>query len=132
VNLRPGHPYPLGASWDGLGVNFALYSRHAHAVELLLFNRPDDPEPAHTLRLPERTGPVWHGYLTGVYPGQLYAYRVHGPFEPHHGHRFNPNKVLLDPYAKALGRAPTWHPSLFGYPIGDPSEDLAFSEEDSA
>ena len=82
MNLRPGTPYPLGATWDGLGVNFALYSQHATQVELLFFGNSDAKEAFYTLSLPERTGPVWHGYLTGVYPGQLYGYRVHGPFEP--------------------------------------------------
>lgn len=85
MELRPGHPFPLGASWDGLGVNFALYSQHATHVELLLFDSPEAEAPSQTIALPERTGPVWHGYFIGIYPGQLYAYRVHGPFEPHHG-----------------------------------------------
>ena len=132
MNLRPGTPYPLGATWDGLGVNFALYSEHATQVELLFFDTPDDAQASHTLTLPERTGPVWHGYLTGVYPGQLYGYRVHGPFEPENGHRFNPNKVVLDPYAKAVGRTPRWDTSLFGYVIGDENEDLSFSDADNA
>jgi isoamylase len=129
--MRPGTPYPLGATWDGLGVNFALYSQHAHKVELLLFG-PDDEAATHTLELPERTGPVWHGYLTGIYPGQRYGYRVHGPFEPQHGHRFNPSKVLLDPYAKALGRSLRWDNALFGYEIGSPEEDLSYGDADSA
>jgi len=115
-----------------LGVNFALYSQHAHKVELLFFDTPDAERASQTFVLPERTGPVWHGYLTGVYPGQRYGYRVHGPFEPQHGHRFNPNKVLLDPYAKALGRSLRWNNALFGYAIGDPHEDFSYSEEDSA
>ncbi len=132
VNMRPGTPYPLGATWDGLGVNFALYSRHAHKIELLFFSDPDAREASWTMTLPERTGPVWHGYLTGVYPGQLYGYRVHGPLEPQHGHRFNPNKVLLDPYAKALGRSLRWDNALFGYAIGDSGEDLSYNEDDSA
>ncbi|ADI15174.1 glycogen debranching protein GlgX [Truepera radiovictrix] len=132
MELRPGHPFPLGASWDGLGVNFALYSQHATHVELLLFDSPEAEAPSQTIALPERTGPVWHGYFIGIYPGQLYAYRVHGPFEPHHGHRFNPHKVLLDPYAKALGREPRWHSALFAYRLGDPQADLSFNDEDSA
>ncbi len=130
--MRPGTPFPLGATWDGLGVNFALYSQHAHKVELLFFSGPDAREASQTVVLPERTGPVWHGYLTGVYPGQRYGYRVHGPFEPGNGHRFNPHKVLLDPYAKALGRSLRWDNALFGYAIGDPGEDLSYSEADSA
>ncbi len=132
MNLRPGTPSPLGATWDGLGVNFALYSEHATKVELLFFSGPDAKKASYTLSLPERTGPVWHGYLTGVYPGQLYGYRVHGPFEPENGHRFNPNKVLLDPYAKALGRTLRWDNALFGYQIGDENEDKSYSDADSA
>jgi glycogen operon protein len=122
----------LGATWDGLGTNFALYSEHAEAVELLLFDRPDQGEPSRSVELRERTGPVWHAYLVGVGPGQLYAYRVHGPYDPARGHRFNPHKVLLDPYAKALGRRLRWHDALFGYRVGDPQEDLSMDEQDSA
>ncbi len=132
MNLTPGTPYPLGATWDGLGVNFALYSQHASQVELLFFADAAAAEASQSIFLPERTGPVWHGYLTGVYPGQLYGYRVHGPFEPENGHRFNPHKVLLDPYAKALGRTLRWDNALFGYQIGDESEDKSFSDADSA
>ncbi|AEN72910.1 glycogen debranching enzyme GlgX [Rhodothermus marinus SG0.5JP17-172] len=128
----PGRPYPLGATWDGLGVNFALYSQHAEAVELVLFDHPDDPAPSRTIEVTERTGPIWHVYLPGLRPGQLYGYRVYGPYRPEESHRFNPNKVLLDPYAKAIGRPLRWHDSLFGYKIGDPAGDLSFSEEDSA
>jgi isoamylase len=127
-----GRPYPLGASWDGLGTNFALYTEHGQAVELCLFDAADDPEPARTVELPERTGPVWHGYLPGVGPGQLYGYRVHGPYAPERGHRFNPRKLLLDPYAKTLGRRLRWDDSLFGYRVGDPAEDLSLDERDSA
>ena len=126
----PGKPYPLGASWNGLGVNFALYSEHAEAVELVLFDAPDDPEPAASLFLPQRTGPVWHAFLPNLRPGQLYGYRVHGPYAPHEGHRFNPRKVLLDPYAKALGRPLKWDDSLFGYIVGH--DDLVQDTRDSA
>ncbi|UCH25311.1 MAG: glycogen debranching protein GlgX [Trueperaceae bacterium] len=118
----PGHPYPLGATWDGLGVNFALYSDHASGVELCLFDGPDAEQPAFTAMLPDRTGPVWHGYLPNLMPGQLYGYRVHGPFEPLHGHRFNPYKMLLDPYAKAVGRPLRWHHSLYSYRHSHPRE----------
>src|SRR5690606_25684184 len=111
TQMRPGKPFPLGAIWDGLGVNFALYSEHAEKVELVLFDSPDDPAPALTLELPESTGPVRHGYIPNIRPGQLYGYRVHGPYDPQNGHRFNPNKVLLDPYAKAIGRQLKWHDS---------------------
>ncbi|CAM3302703.1 glycogen debranching protein GlgX [Rhodothermus bifroesti] len=128
----PGRPYPLGATWDGMGVNFALYSQHAEAVELVLFDNPDDPAPSRVVELTERTGPIWHVYLPGLRPGQLYGYRVYGPYQPEKGHRFNPNKVLLDPYAKAIGRPLRWHDSLFGYKVGDAAGDLSFSEEDNA
>ncbi|ACY18604.1 glycogen debranching enzyme GlgX [Haliangium ochraceum DSM 14365] len=128
--MWPGNPSPLGAAWDGLGVNFALYSERAEAVELLLFEGPDADAPSASCFLPEQTGPVWHGYIPQLRPGQLYGYRVHGPFAPHQGLRFNPNKVLLDPYARALGRNLRWDDSLFGYPIG--GEDTAMSESDSA
>ena len=121
ANVWPGEPYPLGATWDGIGVNFALYSDHAEAVELLFFDHADDPEPAYATFLPERTGPVWHGYFPSRRPGQLYAYRVHGPYAPELGHRFNPHKVVLDPYARAIGRRARWDPSLFGHVRGDSS-----------
>ncbi len=132
MTLRPGNPYPLGATWDGLGVNFALASQHAERVELLFFDAPNASAPSQVLELPERTGPIWHGYLTGIYPGQLYGYRVYGPQDPQRGMRFNAKKVLLDPYAKALGRSLTWNDALFGYKIGDPNEDLSISDADSA
>jgi glycogen operon protein len=130
--MWPGGPYPLGATWDGLGVNFALYSEHAERVELVLFDRAEDAAPSAQIALPERTGPVWHGYAPGVQPGQLYGYRVWGPYRPEAGHRFNPAKVLLDPYARAVGRPLRWHDSLFGYTIGDPQGDLSFDSRDSA
>ncbi|MBT8401618.1 MAG: glycogen debranching enzyme GlgX, partial [Rhodothermia bacterium] len=87
TRVRPGKPYPLGATWDGLGVNFALYASHAERVELVLFDNADDPAPAETVVLVERTGPIWHAYLPHLRPGQLYGYRVAGPYEPHEGHR---------------------------------------------
>ncbi len=131
TEVWPGRPYPLGATWDGLGVNFALYSEHGERVELVLFDHRDDPQ-GRALPLPERTGPVWHGYLPHLRPGQLYGYRVWGPYWPQAGHRFNPHKLLLDPYARAIGRPLRWHDSLFGYRLGDPEGDLIASEEDSA
>jgi glycogen operon protein len=132
VHIRPGKPYPRGATWDGIGVNFALHSAHAEKVELLLFDDADDHEPAVTFTLPERTGPIWHGYVVNLRPGQLYGYRVYGPYDPENGHRFNPNKVLLDPYAKAIGRPLRWDDSLFGYDVDDEKKDLSFSATDSA
>ena len=132
LQIHPGKPYPRGATWDGIGVNFALYSKHAEKAELLLFDAAEDPEPSITLELPERTGPIWHGYMFNLRPGQLYGYRVHGPHHPENGHRFNPNKVLLDPYAKAIGRPLEWDDSLFGYAVSDGQDDRSFSEADSA
>ncbi|PEN14643.1 glycogen debranching enzyme GlgX [Longibacter salinarum] len=132
LTIRPGLPYPRGATWDGIGVNFVLHSANADRVELLLFDHPDDSAPSVTFDLPERTGPIWHGYVTNLRPGQLYGYRVYGPYDPASGHRFNPNKVLLDPYAKAIGRPLRWDDSLFGYHVGSDKEDLSFDDRDSA
>ena len=128
--MSEGLPYPLGAAWDGVGVNFALFSAHATKVELCLF----DPsgEERERITLPEYTDEIWHGYLPDVRPGQLYGYRVHGPYDPHAGHRFNPNKLLLDPYAKQIVGELTWNDALFGYTIGHPEADLSFDERDSA
>ncbi|SFG01966.1 glycogen debranching protein GlgX [Pontibacter chinhatensis] len=130
IKSYPGRPFPLGATWDGEGVNFALYSENATKVELCLFDK-DESEVAR-LEVPERTHNIWHVYLPDLKPGQLYGYRVHGPYEPQNGHRFNPNKVLLDPYAKAISRTIEWHDSLFGYELGHAEEDLSFSKTDSA
>jgi glycogen operon protein len=129
-NLWPGKPYPLGATWDGQGVNFALASENATAVELCLFDAADPTRETRRVRLPERTDYIWHGYLPGVKPGQLYGYRVHGPFEPAEGHRFNPHKLLLDPYAKAIDGAINWSDAMFAYPFDAEEKDLAFSEGD--
>src|SRR5687768_1550997 len=130
MRVWPGRPYPLGASFDGAGVNFAIFSEHANKVELCLFDGPESTEESHRVTLTEHTDMVWHGYLPDVEPGQLYGYRVHGPFDPRTGMRFNPNKVVLDPYAKALGRNVNWDDSLFGYKVGE--ADLTFDERDSA
>ena len=132
MRVWPGRPYPLGATWDGAGVNFALFSEHATKVELCLFDSADADKETHRIPLKEHTDQVWHCYLPDVQPGQLYGYRVHGPYEPAKGHRFNPNKVLLDPYAKAIGRDLRWDDSLFGYKIGDPNADLSFDDRDNA
>ncbi len=103
TRVWPGHPYPLGATWDGSGVNFAIYSENAAKVELCLFDGADAKQESQRIELKEQTDMVWHVYLPDLRPGQLYGYRVHGPYEPSQGHRFNPHKVLLDPYAKAIG-----------------------------
>ena len=115
LRVWPGVPYPLGATWDGVGVNFALFSEHATRVELCLFDSQDAEAESLTIPLPEQTDMVWHGYLPDVHPGQLYGYRVHGPYAPHAGHRFNPHKLVIDPYAKVVGRAGAWHEALFGF-----------------
>ena len=129
--ILPGKPYPQGAYWDGLGVNFAIYSENAQSIELCLF---DDVNVAssESFRLPERSGGVWHGYLASLKPGQLYGYRVHGPYEPEKGLRFNPAKVLIDPYGTALAGPVDWNVPVFGYKLGDPGEDLARDDNDSA
>jgi isoamylase len=123
--IWPGEPYPLGATWDGKGTNFALFSEHGTGVELLLFDHLDAIEPSRVLPLPECTGFVWHGYLPEVAPGQFYAYRVDGPYEPKKGHRFNPNKTLVDPYAKAITGPIKWDDTAYGFKIDDPAEDMA-------
>ena len=126
----PGLPYPLGANWNGEGVNFALFSEHAERVELCLYDADGRNE---TARLSLRhTDQVWHCYLPEARPGQLYAYRVHGPYKPSEGHRFNPNKLLLDPYAKQFAGALRWTDAHFGYRLGDADEDLAFDDRDNA
>ena len=132
MRIWPGRPYPLGATWDGVGVNFALFSEHATKVELCLFDSPDSKTESERIELRDQTDQVWHCYLPDVLPTQLYGYRVHGPFEPANGHRFNANKLLLDPYAKLIGRDVKWDDSLFGYKIGDAQIDLSMDERDSA
>ncbi|NBJ24239.1 glycogen debranching protein GlgX [Microvirga arsenatis] len=129
--VREGLPYPLGATWDGLGINFALFSANATKVELCLFDLEGRQE-LERIELPEYTDEVWHGYLPDARPGTTYGYRVHGPYEPTAGHRFNPNKLLLDPYARQLIGDLTWNPALFGYTIGSPDADLSFDKRDSA
>lgn len=129
--VTEGTPFPLGASWDGLGVNFALFSAHATRVELCLFDELGENE-IERIELPEYTDEIWHGYLPDARPGQVYGYRVYGPYEPQAGHRFNPNKLLIDPYAKQLVGKLQWSEALFGYTIGDPDGDLSFDERDSA
>jgi glycogen operon protein len=125
-------PYSPGATWDGAGVNFALFSEHATAVELCLFDACDESHEVARIPLPEQTTYVWHCYLPEVRPGQLYGYRVHGPYAPHEGHRFNPHKLLLDPYTKAISGAIQGNEVLFNYIMGHSEEDLSFDKRDSA
>ncbi|OKL40588.1 glycogen debranching protein GlgX [Pontibacter flavimaris] len=132
IESYPGSPYPLGATWDGEGVNFALFAENATKVELCLFEGSGEETEYARINMSERTHHIWHTYLPEARPGQLYGYRVHGPYDPSHGHRFNPYKLLLDPYAKAISRTIEWHDSLFGYKMGHPDEDLSFSKDDSA
>ncbi|HVY14127.1 MAG TPA: glycogen debranching protein GlgX [Rhodopila sp.] len=127
--VREGVPDPRGATWDGLGVNFSLFSAHATKVELCLFDESGRRE-LERIELPEYTNEVWHGYLPDARPGTTYGYRVHGPYEPEAGHRFNPNKLVLDPYAQAHVGDLTWNPAVFGYTLGQ--DDLTFDERDSA
>jgi glycogen operon protein len=130
MRVWPGAPYPLGATWDGVGVNFAIFSEHATRGELCLFDSPEAESESLTIPLTEQTDMVWHGYLPDVRPGQLYGYRVHGPFTPDQGHRFNPNKIVMDPYAKVIGRTARWNDALFGFRKGE--DDATFDDRDSA
>ena len=132
MKVRPGQPYPLGATCDGTGVNFSIFSEHAEKVELCLFEGPDATQEEARIALPERTDFVWHGYLPGIRPGQLYGYRISGPYDPRAGHRFNPAKVVLDPYAKGVGRTLRWDDAVYGYPVDHPGGDLEADPRDSA
>ena len=123
--VRPGKPYPQGATWDGEGVNFALFSEHAEKVELCLFDSRGRRE-TDRIELREQTDQVWHCYLPGAKPGLLYGYRVFGPYQPLHGQRFNPNKLLLDPHAKALVGRLRCSDANFAYKIGAAHQDLSF------
>ena len=129
--ISEGRPHPLGATWDGIGVNFALFSAHATKVELCLFDEAGERE-LERIELPEYTDEVFHGYLREARPGTVYAYRVHGPYAPEAGHRFNANKLLLDPYARAHVGTLRWDPACYGYIIGSKAEDLTFDARDSA
>jgi isoamylase len=134
MRVWPGSPAPLGATWDGEGTNFAVFSEHATAVDLCLFSHSDDGHESSRIRLGERTDQIWHAYLPDVRPGQLYGFRVHGPYEPMEGHRFNPAKLLLDPYAKAVSGVIRWSDALSGYSMQPPMEtrDLVPDPSDSA
>jgi isoamylase len=132
ARIWPGKAFPLGASYDGVGVNFALFSESGTRVDLCLFDNPEDGEAREVITLPECTAHVFHGFVPGIKPGQLYGYRVHGPYDPKSGLRFNPNKLLVDPYALALANEVDWSAPLFPYKLGDPRGDLAMCEADSA
>ncbi len=130
--IWPGKPYPRGANWDGKGTNFSLFSENAESVELILFDSTEDQHPVQTITIHSKSASIWHCYLPGIGPGQLYAYRVHGHYEPKEGHRFNPAKALIDPYAKALAGRVIWDDALFGYTIGSTEEDLSKDDRDSS
>jgi len=127
----PGRPYPLGSTWDGEGVNFAIFSEHAEAVDLCLFDSAGRRE-LHRIRIKEQTDQVWHCYLPEARPGLIYGYRVHGPYEPNKGHRFNPHKLVIDPYAKQIVGDLKWNDSHFGYRVGHRNADLSMDRRDSA
>jgi glycogen operon protein len=129
--LEPGMPYPLGAVWDGMGVNFAVFSANATRMELCVFDTRGTRQIAR-FDLPEHTDEIWHGYMPDAMPGLVYGFRAHGPYEPQNGHRFNPNKLLLDPYAKGFAGKFRWTDALFGYRIRSPRADLSFDRRDSA
>jgi len=131
TRVTTGSPYPLGATWDGRGTNFALFSASASKVELCLFDR-DGRREVERVALPERTDDVWHGYFSHVSPGQLYGYRVDGPYDPARGHRFNRNKLLIDPYSKELAGEFVWNDAHFAYRAGHKLEDLSFDRRDNA
>jgi isoamylase len=125
--IRPGTPRPLGATWRGEGTNFAVYSAHATRIDICIYDG-DDSTPARVIELPERTYGIWHGYVLGVGPGTRYGLRVHGPYEPEQGHRFNPAKLLVDPYAKAIDGMVVWNNDVYAYDLDDPDDDLAIDE----
>ena len=130
MKVWPGYSYPLGATWDGTGVNFALFSEFATSVELVLFN--SEGKETDCVKMVDNTDQVFHLYLPDIRPGQLYGFRVYGPYDPENGHRFNPNKLLIDPYAKAIAGDVIWDDAVYGYKVGDKDEDLSFDERDSA
>ncbi len=133
MRVWPGTGHHLGATWDGEGVNFALFSENATQVDLCLFESPDSTSEMLRVPMRDRTNRVWHCYLPDLRPGQLYGYRVHGPYSPSHGHRFNPHKLLIDPYAKAIaGQVREWSDAIFGYEMGHEEQDASFSTTDSA
>ena len=131
LKTNPGNPYPLGSHYDGQGVNFALFSAHAEKVELCLFDETGINE-TDRFEIMESDNNIWHIYIPELKPEQVYGYRVYGPYKPEEGHRFNPNKLLIDPYGKKLVGKLIWHKALFGYDTDSPEKDLSFSTLDSA
>ncbi|HEX9115994.1 MAG TPA: hypothetical protein VGA61_07995, partial [Anaerolineae bacterium] len=129
--VLPGKPYPQGATWDGTGVNFSLYSEKATGVELCLFKDVEGVD-SEMISLREVTGYCWHCYIPGLKVGQLYGYRIHGEYKPEQGMRFNPAKLLIDPYARAVAGHLNWDAPVFGYRLGDPAADLSCDSEDNA
>nr|MDJ0820390.1 glycogen debranching enzyme GlgX [Paracoccaceae bacterium] len=130
ITIGPSRDPRLGANFNGEGVNFAVFSDNAERMTLCLFDENDVE--THRVDLPERNGGVWHGYISGLRPGQRYGYRAHGPYQPEEGHRFNANKLLMDPYAKLLTNYPRWSDTLMGYTVGADDADLSFDKRDSA
>lgn len=129
IKTSAGKPFPLGATYDGNGVNFSVFSDNATSIELCLFDEAEQPDPSSTINIIDKTFNVWHIYLEGIHPPQLYGFKVHGPYAPEEGMRFNPNKLLIDPYAKAISGTIKWHDSLFGYDIHNTEEkDMAMSD----
>lgn len=129
--IRAGYSHTLGANYDGEGVNFAIFSAHAERVELCLYDPSGEHEIAR-LELPEYTDEIWHGYVPKLQPGALYGYRVYGPYDPENGHRFNPNKLLIDPYARELVGDIQWNDAHFAYQLLHDDKDLTFDDQDSA
>src|SRR5690606_37394635 len=129
--LLPSPSHVLGAHWDGRGTHFAVYAEHAERVELCIFS-PNGRHQIARHAMPDCVHGVWSGYLPNARPGTLYGYRVYGPYDPRRGHRFNPYKLLLDPYARQVAGALRWHDALFGYRVGSGRGDLSFDRRDSA
>jgi len=131
MRVWTGLPYPLGATWTGTGVNFAIYSENATGIDLCLFDEPEADRENVRIRFREKTDHVWHLFLPDAQPGQLYGYRVYGPYAPQEGHRFNASKVVIDPYARAIAGKVLWGPEMFAYPLGGPAEDLKRDYQDN-
>jgi isoamylase len=131
TTLQPGSPYPLGATWDGQGVNFSIFAEHATRVDLCLFDSAEADQPSMRVTMPEQSQDIWHVYIPGLTPGQLYGYRVYGPYRPEEGFRYNSNKLLVDPYAKSLASTETWDDALYGYDVNHSERDQSFDSRSS-